>query len=164
MKSLFAFVLTCLLTSIAFATPPASTAASTAASASGCYADEPAVVTVTGVLIEKDKAGRDSSSGGKEIDGYFVLRFKPPICTVGYTDADMDKTGYYDVPQANVRDMQMVFLGDSVKLYEILRPRIGKKVQCTGQLFDAQTAGHRTPVLIQIMRKEDCRSAPESAG
>ncbi len=95
---------------------------------------------------------------GKEIDGYFVLRFIPPICTIGYTDAEMDSIGYYDAPNPEVRDMQMVLLGDSVQLYTILKLDIGKKVQCTGQLFDAETIHHRTPVLIQIMHKEDCQA------
>ena len=118
---------------------------SAAGAATPCYPDEPQVVTVTGILQER----------GKHNYGYFVLTFKPPICTLGAPADDPDPT---DEPHATVTEMQLVFLEDAQYQYGKLRPSLGKKVQCTGQLFDAQTAGHRTPVLVQVMHKDDCHA------
>lgn len=120
---------------------------SAAGAATPCYPVEPKVVTVTGILRER----------GEPHDGYFVLSFRPPICTIGYSDDEMDKVGYYDESRPSVAEMQLVLLGSAELLYEELRPALGKNVRCTGTLFDAQTVHHMTPVLVQVMHEEDCR-------
>lgn len=120
-----------------------------------CYADEPAVVTLTGILREETYAGPpnfESVAKGDKAEKIFVLVFTPHICTSGSTYEDST-----DAPNADVEKTELVFLGDSVELYKILRPYLGKKVQCKGQLFDADNAEHHTPVLIQIESKADCR-------
>jgi hypothetical protein len=137
---------------------------SAAGAATPCYAVEPKIVTVTGTLVEKAYPGPpnfESVKNGDREEKFFLLRFKPPICTIGYTPDEMGKTGYYDESHSSIAEMQLVFLDDAGYLYDKLRPSLGKQIQCTGTLFDTQTVNHRTPVLVQVMHKDDCKVVSE---
>ena len=119
-----------------------------------CYPDEPAVVTLAGTLKEETFPGPpnfESVATGDKPEKVFVLVYSPHICTSGSSYKDT-----MDEAQPDVEMTELVFLGDSYKLYDILRPYLGKQVQCKGQLFDAENAEHHTPVLIQILSKSDC--------
>ena len=128
-----------------------------------CYPDEPVSVTVTGTLTEQTFPGPpnyESVVGGDEPETVFLLNFNPPICTIGYTLAEMEKQGYWDSPHTGINKMELVFVDDPGYLYKHLRPYLGKSVQCTGQLFDAQNGHHHTLVLIAIF-KRNCSPALE---
>lgn len=121
-----------------------------------CYLDEPVSVTITGTLVEHTfpgPPGYESIADGDEPETVFLLVFNPPICTVGYTLEEMEKQGYWDAPHSKIDKMELVFIDDPAYLYKKLRPYLGKSVQCTGELFDAQTAHHHTPVLIMIFKR-----------
>jgi len=128
--------------------------AAVGSSATPCYADEPTTITVSGTLTEETFAGPPnykSIAEGDEPERMFVLLFNSHICTTGSKDPDST-----DVPHADVDKTQLVFLDDAWNMYKVLRPYLGKQVQCTGQLFDSLTGGQFTPVLLKVSGK-NCR-------
>lgn len=164
MRSSFAFAFFIVMASAAAAapsTPPVSNKVLLAEVESSCYPDEPAQVTVTGILKEETFPGPpnyESVAEGDRAEQVFVLIFEPHICTSGSSYDDST-----DEPNPDVDKSELVFLGNSVKLYDILRPYLDKKVQCKGQLFDAQNAEHHTSVLIQIDSKADCHPVADKS-
>lgn len=85
-----------------------------------CYAEEPAVVTVTGTLAEEIYPGPpnfESVASGDRAEKVFELVYEPHICTNGSSYKDYP----FDVPNADAEKTELVFLGDSYKLYDILR-------------------------------------------
>ena len=130
-----------------------------------CFAEEPTTVTVTGTLAEETYPGPpnfESVASGDKPERVFELVYSPHICTSGTSGSSSDYP--FDEPYADVEKTELVFLDDPYKLYDILRPFLGKPVQCDGKLFGADNAEHHTPVLIQIANKTDCRPVTNNSG
>jgi len=120
--------------------------AATAASKK-CLEYEPKVVTLAGKISRHQAYGPPNFGETPQRDEkivYWTLDLPKPICV----DGKGDEPGIYD-DHEDVRHLHIVYPhgyppGDWV----------GGLVRITGQLFDANTAYHRTPVLITAAKTE----------
>lgn len=121
-----------------------------------CYPDEPYTVTLRGTLKEvtfPDPTEYERDPEGDKPAKYYVLFLDPPICTLGHQGTEQEKYDSADYPQTNVDRLELVFLEEAAYLYKSLHPYIDKQVECKGNLFDAETVHHYTPVLLQIFKR-----------
>lgn len=99
---------------------------------------------LTGRLKSVTYPGRpnyESIEAGDEEETYFILVLPRPVCILE------QKMEHYSEPaQRNISSVQLVLNGRST--YKSLRPFLGKTVICSGSFFSAQTAHHKTPLLM----------------
>ena len=110
-----------------------------------CLKYEPELVTLHGTIERQSFPGPpnyESVKDGDALEIYWFLRLDQPLCVVGTDDP-------YNPAQAEVERVQLVFKGpDAYKRYRAL---MGRKAIATGTLYGAQTAHHKTPLLISVV-------------
>ena len=107
-----------------------------------CLQYEPAIVTVTGVLVVKQAYGPPNYGENPATDSterYVVLVLDESTCVDANPSNELD-----DVEERDVRAIQLV-TSDGVDGF-----LLNKRVAVSGTLFHAHTGHHRTPVLIRV--------------
>lgn len=112
-----------------------------------CLDYEPSVSTISGVLVKETFAGRPNYSSlaeGDEIESYFFIKTSVPFCVRAKPNELLNES------RQHIKIVQLVFLSNSQAFYDSLRSRLGGAVACTGTLFSANTAHHRSKVLLSV--------------
>jgi hypothetical protein len=102
-------------------------------------------VTLTGTLRSQVFPGPpnyESIKRGDRKERAIILTMATPVCTTG------DNPSGFDVPETNIRDLQLVITNASH--WRIVERRLRKRVVVTGTLFHAHTGHHRTKVLLDV--------------
>jgi hypothetical protein len=112
---------------------------------SQCLKCEPNSVTLDGVIYSKDFPGPpnyQSIRRGDERMRYWIFRLSKPICVEG--------DSFDNTRVANARDLQLVFMDESLynRYHSFARRRVRFRV--TGSLFHQQTGHHVTKILINV--------------
>jgi hypothetical protein len=94
----------------------------------------------------------ESIRRGDRKETAIILKLIAPRCTTGN-----DPMGY-DVPQADIREMQLVVHKDAD--WNTVRRRMGKRVTVRGTLFGAHIGHHRTKVLIDVAELKSSEDKP----
>ena len=106
------------------------------------YHFEPAVVELTGKLIEKDFYGQPGYGEDPKTDSKepaVIIQLTKPIMVVAEKDDEYNET------RDGIEEMQLINI-KSIKL----TPYLHQKVKLTGKLMSAQTGHHHTDVLIIV--------------
>jgi len=114
------------------------------AAAQNCFGYGP-TVTLTGKLHSRVFPGPpnyESIRQGDRKETALLLTLVKEICTTG-----SDPLGI-DVPEANLRDIQLVITNDAH--WKVVHRLMGKRVIVTGTLFHAHTGHHITKVLAEV--------------
>jgi len=112
-----------------------------------CLKYEPAVVSLSGKLVQRTFPGPpnfESVENGDRAETGYYLQLDPEICTRAAKD---DDTGDHD----GVKAIQLVLSGPQ---YDALRPKLGARVTLSGSLFEAHSGHHHTPVLLMVREKQ----------
>jgi len=115
------------------------------ASAEECLSYEPTKVMLTGVITRQTFPGPpnyESIKNGDEPETYWILKLEKPVCV-----SENPKDELNDETVKDVKNIHLVFHGDE---YTRCRHLVSKKVVASGTLFHAQTAHHRTKVLMDV--------------
>ena len=111
-----------------------------------CLSYEPSVVQLKGAIVRKTFPGPpnyENIERGDKAEEAWLLVLSEPICMrQDKKDPDLNPA------QQDIRQIQLVFSDASP--YKIHKELVGKKVVASGTLFGAQTAHHRTPVLLTV--------------
>ncbi|WP_374511759.1 DUF4431 domain-containing protein [Niveibacterium sp.] len=121
--------------------------ADTANAAQQCLKYEPAVVSLSGKLVQKTFPGPpnfESVENGDRAETRYHLQLDPSICTRAAKD---DDAGDHD----GVSELQLVLSGPQ---YDAQRPKLGARVTLSGSLFEAHSGHHHTPVLLMVREKQ----------
>lgn len=112
-----------------------------ARAAEPCLPYEPAVVTLTGKLVERTYPGPPnyaSVEAGDEPETHYYLALAKPICTTA--------GGELEPAQSGVKEVQLVLENEG---YARLRAMLGKTVTLSGTMFARHTGHHHAPVLLE---------------
>ena len=116
-----------------------------AISAPPCFHFEPAVTSISGILVSKTYPGppnyEDIKKGDQPETGWY-LKLAEPICLVGTLGDELNSE---DV--AGVSAVQLVLTHNEYVTHARL---VGKRVMATGTFFRAHTGHHHTPVLLTV--------------
>jgi hypothetical protein len=113
--------------------------------AAACLSYEPDVVSVYGIIREKDFPGPpnyESIARGDRRETSWILTLDKTVCVTGKGGDALDEQ------EANVSEMQLVL--DSAG-YAKYRGLLMKPVAVRGTLFHAHTGHHRTRVLLTVL-------------
>ncbi|MBI5885577.1 MAG: DUF4431 domain-containing protein [Deltaproteobacteria bacterium] len=115
------------------------------ARAEECLFYEPTKVRLTGVITRQTFPGPpnyESIEKGDEPETYWILKLEKPVCINGNPKDELN-----DETVKDIKNIHLVFHGDEYTRY---RGLVSKKVVASGTLFHAQTAHHRTKVLMNV--------------
>lgn len=115
------------------------------AKAEDCLSYEPTKVRLTGVITRQTFPGPpnyESIKNGDKPETYWILKLEKPVCVNGNPKDELNSETENDV-----KNIHLVFHGDEYTRYRHL---VSKRVITTGTLFQAQTAHHRTKVLMEV--------------
>lgn len=110
-----------------------------------CLSYEPDVVSVNGIIREKDFPGPpnyESIAGGDKRETSWILTLDKTVCVTGKGGDALD------APEANISEMQLVLDSNGYAKY---RGLLMKPVVVKGTLFHAHTGHHRTRVLLTVL-------------
>ena len=102
-------------------------------------------MSMRGWLVRRtfaEQPNYESIAGGDRAATYYFLSLRRPVCV----DAGLDELG----PQAaeeGIPEVQLVFSAGAAA-FEVLRPYLGKTVECRGRLQHAVTGHHHSLVLL----------------
>jgi hypothetical protein len=127
-----------------------------------CLPYEPAKVTLVGQIILRDSYGPPGFGEDPEHDEKrrnIILILPKPICVTRGTE--------FDVPEYNVREIQLALNDATFEQYKKLRKYVGTKrlFSVDGHLYHSHTGYHVTNVLLFTDRisLEKAQSAPLDA-
>ncbi|MGH9421379.1 MAG: DUF4431 domain-containing protein [Thermoanaerobaculia bacterium] len=120
-----------------------------ALAAPACLHFEPAVSSISGMLVRKTYPGppnyEDIKKGDRPETGWYV-RLAQPVCFVGTPGDEINGED-----EAGVNLVQLVLMHNEYKTHTRL---VGKNVKATGMFFRAHTGHHYTPVLLTVTSLE----------
>lgn len=92
----------------------------------GCYTEEPAKVALTGVLttVMYSDPQKNNSVNNNRLERGLLLSFRPAICSSGGLD-----------PRLDMREIQLIYVGGTPKLYDAIGQYKGEKVRCVGEIW-----------------------------
>jgi hypothetical protein len=82
----------------------------------------------------------ESIAAGDRQETYFFLKLKTPLCVTPGNDATQ-------MGASKVKIIQLIF-PDTEDSYASLRPFLGKKLSCSGQIWPQETGHHHSAVLL----------------
>ena len=104
-------------------------------------------VSLQGTLTRQtfpEQPNYESIAHGDAKATYFLLKLDPAVCVAPGDDEDEAGEGHVNV-------VQLVFMGKE-DMFGPLRPSLGKKVQCSGQLMHAFSGHHHSRILFTTSR------------
>jgi hypothetical protein len=111
-----------------------------------CLKYEPAVVSVTGRLVQRVFPGPpnyENVKAGDARETQWLVRLSSSVCVDGGPASELNTEA-----EPGITEIQLVITRSSDwKRYASL---LRKDVRVTGMLFHAHTAHHRTPVLLTV--------------
>lgn len=111
-----------------------------------CLSYEPAIVRLTGAIVERTFPGPPNYESIKKGDApemALILELNRPVCVKGDPDDEVNSE-----TEKNVKSMHLVIHDGKYTYYRRL---LSKQVVANGTLFHAHTGHHRTKVLMEVI-------------
>jgi uncharacterized protein len=117
----------------------------------GCYANEPTEVVLTGTLTDGLYRApiKNNSVNSNKLGRAYDLTFASHICTWGNL-----QRGGVDRPYSDIPALMLVYGSGSSALYGAIGQYKGKKIRCTGEIFDRE---------LRLAKTTDCQPVPEQS-
>lgn len=112
-----------------------------------CLRYEPVVVALSGILVRRTYPGApnyESIKDGDQPETGYYLKLQSPVCVKA---EENDESSDHD----DIKEVQLVL---DIKQYATLRPKLGKSISLSGQLFEGFNGHHHTSVLLTVTKDQ----------